>query len=356
MLRTDRKLTSLWVAWSLGLAVLLGTSQALAAAAEAMPVSVSSESSSQHLRDVFNGSPLKGVSDLKAMQQHLQTLTDQIRKCTVGVQVGPAWGSGVIISKDGYVLTAAHVAGRPHNQECKIHLSDGREVKAMTLGLYRTLDAGLMKITAEGEWPHADLADSTKLRYGQWCVAMGHPGGYQDDRGAVLRLGQVLSLDKEAIHTNCTLVGGDSGGPLFDMDGKVIGINSRIAELLTNNMHVPVNAFRDQDAWNRLLKGDAWGYLPGRRPYLGVSGETEKNGGAASQGARITKFLERSPAQRQGLLIGDVVTALDYREIVDFPALVDAVADCQAGESIMLSVRRGSEKLDVRVRLGRKAE
>ncbi len=356
MRRSDRKLAKLWAAWPVAVALLVGIPNSAPAAADAMPVSVVSESSTQRLRDVFNGSPLKGLSDLKAMQAHLQDLSEQIKKCTVGVQVGPAWGSGVIISKDGYILTAAHVAGSPNNRHCKVRLADGREVNATTLGLYRTLDAGLMKITDDGEWSHADLADSAKLRYGQWCVAMGHPGGYQDDRGAVLRLGQVLSLDKEAIHTNCTLVGGDSGGPLFDMDGKVIGINSRIAELLTNNMHVPVNAFRDQDAWNRMLKGDVWGHLPGRKPYLGVSGETEKSASTESLGARITKFGDQSPAQRQGLLLGDVVIALDQRAITDFPALVDAVAECQSGESVILTVRRGDEKLDVRVRLGRKRE
>jgi serine protease Do len=122
-----------------------------------------------------------------------------------------------------------------------------------------------------------EIADSRKLSYGQWCVALGHPGGYQDDRGIVLRLGQVLDMSDQAITTNCTLVGGDSGGPLFDMDGRVIGINSRISEQLTNNMHVPVNAFREGGAWDRLLKGEVWGRLPGQAqlvnpgPWLVIS-------------------------------------------------------------------------------------
>jgi serine protease Do len=243
-------------------------------AADAMPVSAATEASSQRLRDIFGGKPLSGLTDLKAMQEHVRNLTERIKKCTVGVQVGPAWGSGVIVSKDGYVLTAAHVAGRP-NQACKVRLSDGKEVSGMTLGLYRTLDAGLMKITDAGEWPHAEIADSRKPGYGQWCVAMGHPGGYQEDRGAVLRLGQVLSVTDDAITTNCTLVGGDSGGPLFDMEGRVIGINSRIAEQFYNNMHVPVSAFRERNAWDRMLKGEAWGHMPGQDPWLGVSGDTE---------------------------------------------------------------------------------
>src|SRR5262249_11555062 len=155
-----------------------------------------------------------------AMQSHVQLLADRLKKSTVCVQVGRAWGSGVIISKDGYVLTAAHVAGRP-NQDCTFELYDGRKLKGRTLGLYRSLDAGLMKIAEDAEFPWAEVGNSGKLREGQWCIAMGHPGGFQSERGAVLRLGRVLLLQNDAITTNCTLVGGDSGGPLFDMDGRV---------------------------------------------------------------------------------------------------------------------------------------
>jgi serine protease Do len=140
------------------------------------------------------------------------------------------------------------------------------------------------------------------------------------------------------------------------MDGRVIGINSRIAEQLTNNMHVPVNAFRERDAWNRLVKGEAWGHLPGQDPWLGVTGDTEVSAGTDIQGARITKVTDKSPAHRSGLLVGDVVVAFDRREIADFSALRQAVDDSRAGESVVLTVRRGEEKLDVRVRLGRKPD
>src|SRR5262245_9449331 len=124
-------------------------------------VAANTEAISQSLRKVFDGAPISGLSDLRAMQGHMQLIADKLRKCTVGVQVGNAWGSGVIISKDGYVLTAAHVAGQPNKQRnASITLHDGKEVQAKTLGLFRTLDAGLMMITEEGEYPHAPLGDS----------------------------------------------------------------------------------------------------------------------------------------------------------------------------------------------------
>src|SRR6188768_3186032 len=96
--------------------VILGagfaTSADVADSAKTLPtVAANTEAISQSLRKVFDGAPVAGVSDLRAMQGHMQQIADKLRKCTVGVQVGNAWGSGVIISKDGYVLTAAHVAG-----------------------------------------------------------------------------------------------------------------------------------------------------------------------------------------------------------------------------------------------------
>jgi serine protease Do len=316
------------------------------------PVSATAAGSiSQGLRQIFNGGALSGVSDLRAMQDHVQKLAEHLKTCTVGVQVGPAWGSGVIITKDGYVLTAAHVAGQP-NRPCKVTLADGREVQGKTLGCFRTLDAGLMKITDAGQFPFAELGNSSQLREGQWCIAMGHPGGYQEDRGAVLRLGRVLLSDDEAITTNCTLVGGDSGGPLFDMDGRVIGINSRIAERLTTNMHVPVNAYNERGAWDRLVGGEVWGHMPGQDPWLGVGGDSE------AKNARIASVTPKSPAEKYGLHTGDIVLAFDGREITDFESLKRAVADCHPDEYVRLKVRREGhpEPLVIGMRLGKRQD
>jgi serine protease Do len=325
---------------------------------------------SQGLRRILDGNldgtgPL-AVSDLRAMQGHVRSLSEALKKCTVGVRVdqdrgngmmSSAWGSGVIISKDGYVLTAAHVAGQPH-QVCKFTLHDGHEVEGKTLGMFRTLDAGLMKITEGGEYPFAELGDSNKVKTGHWCIALGHPGGFQEDRGLVLRLGQVKNviegtdvLDNQAITTDCTLVGGDSGGPLFDIQGRVIGINSRIGENYSTNMHVPVNAFHDGGAWDRMLKGDAWGHLPGQRPWLGV-GQDEK-----SSEAKISTITPGSPAEKYKLQTGDVVIAFDGRPIVDFAALRKAVDDCHPNEWVRLKVRRSSGAVEeVGLRMGKKPE
>jgi S1-C subfamily serine protease len=207
-----------------------------------------------------------------------------------------------------------------------------------------------MKISDPGPYPYAELGDSSKVTEGNWCMALGHPGGYQSERGIVLRIGQVLHVYKDAITTACALVGGDSGGPLFDMEGRVIGINSRIAERLTTNMHVPVNAFHDSDAWDRLVKGDVWGHMPGQRPWLGVHGDEN------TREAKITAVTPKSPAEKYELKPGDVVIKFDSRDISSFESLTKAVAECHANEWVRLTVRRGEKFMEIGVRLGRKDE
>ncbi len=299
------------------------------------------------LERIFAGEAPKSVGDLKAMQDHLQKLSEKIIPCTVGVRVGPAQGSGVIISKDGYVLTAAHVVGKP-NIDVTFVLPDGSTVKGKTLGMNRTIDAGLMKITEEREWPFVEMGISAELKAGQWCVATGHPGGYEKGRTPVVRFGRVLQNHDTVIMTDCTLVGGDSGGPLFDMQGRVIGINSRIAGPLNANMHVPVNTFRD--TWDRLAKAEAWGSMAGNSPYLGVKGELD------SEDPRISEVYPGTPAEKAGLKQGDLVLKFDGQDITTFKQLSSLVGDKAPGDKVKLQIKRGEETLDIEVVIGKRNE
>src|SRR5438067_853762 len=86
-----------------------------------------------------------------------------------------------------------------------------------------------------------DTKDSKDVKNGDWCVCVGHPGGYKEGRTPVVRVGRVLAHNDNHLQSDCTMVGGDSGGPLFDLDGKVIGINSRIGLTIASNIHVPVD-------------------------------------------------------------------------------------------------------------------
>jgi serine protease Do len=298
----------------------------------------------ESLEKLFGGATPSNLSDLRTMQDHIRQLTDQLVKTTVGVTVGNAQGSGVIISKDGYVLTAAHVASRP-NRDVVFLLSDGRKLKGKTLGLNRSLDSGLMKIDGVDDLPFAEMGKIDGMKLGQWCLATGHPGGYQEDRQAVLRLGRVqwISNDKTIV-TDCTLVGGDSGGPLFDMYGRVIGINSRIASDIKANMHVPVSTF--SETWDRLTKAEAWGHYPGETPYLGVKGAPE------ATNAELTEVKPGSPAEKGDLKVGDVVLKFGKKDISDFKSLIDAVQETQPKEKVKVTVQRGEETKELSVEIG----
>ncbi len=299
------------------------------------------------LAKIFAGSNPTGIADLKLMQEHIRKLTAKLQAATVGVQVGAAQGSGVIINQEGIVLTAAHVSGQPKRQVL-FQLADGRKLFGETLGLDRGVDGGLMKITEGKNFPHLEMGDSSALRVGQWVLATGHPGGYQSDRTPVLRLGRLLHDESSVLTTDCTLVGGDSGGPLFDMEGKVIGINSRIATPLHANMHVPVNTFKDN--WDRMLKAEAWGHFPGQEPYLGVRGEKE------AKNAKIAHIFPSSPAEKAGFKVGDVIESFGDKAITDFPSLSSQVQERQPGDRIKVKVKRGEESVELKLVLGKRGE
>lgn len=282
---------------------------------------------------IFDGEAPRNVPELRAMQKRVQELAEKVIPCTVNVRIDPAQGSGVIISKDGYVLTAAHVNGAP-GRKVKFTFHDGSTAEGETLGIDRRIDSGMMKITSkapEGGWPFLEMGDSASLKPGQWLLATGHPGGYVRGRRPVVRLGRVLLTNDSVIMTDCPLVGGDSGGPLFDMDGKVVGIHSRISTGITENMHVPVNTYSKN--WDDLVAAKSLGSPV--RPYIGVTRDTD------AENTRIADVLAESPAEKAGLKAGDVITRFDGKEVPNFDVLSELVGEKKPGDKVKVEVKRG---------------
>lgn len=341
-------------AWSLSQVASGQVASGQVVAAEETAASASRALVGPSLNAVMAGEAPKGVGDLKALQTRLRTLSARVTACTVNVSVGPRSGSGVIISADGLVLTAAHVIEEP-DRNALVVLPNGRRAVAKTLGVNRTFDAGLVKIlqtnrdTEDGSWPHAEMGDSRKLEKGQWCLATGHPNGFQIDRLPVVRLGRILDLDeKQGITTDCTLVGGDSGGPLFDLDGRVVGIHSRIGGSLSLNIHVPVAAY--VASWERLQSGEAWGHLPGTEPYLGVQGD------AQAADARVTEVFPNTAAAKAGLRKDDVILRFAGQEVSDFASLSAKVAASSPGEKVVVEWRRGDQILRAELVIGKRGQ
>lgn len=282
----------------------------------------------------------ESLADLIEMEKQIRKISKQVIPSTVNLQIGNAQGSGVIVSEKGDILTAAHVIGRS-GRRVRIILADGRRVKGETLGLNRELDVGLVRITEKGDWPHAEMGDMKKVGIGDWCLAMGHPGGFRKDRPPVVRLGRVIFKRDKIVQTDCTLVGGDSGGPLFDMEGKVIGVNSRIGASTAWNFHVPVSAY--QDNWERLVKAESWDSSPS--PILGVSGEDHE------QGCQVTAVGEDLPAEKAGLQVGDVITRFAGKPVEGFDGLAKMVRSHKPGDRVQLEFLRDDETIKKMIEL-----
>lgn len=291
----------------------------------------------------FDKEAPESLEDLRAIQGHVRKVLAKVTASTVGVRLGPSFGSGVIINKEGVVLTAGHVSGTP-GRDVEIILHDGTKLKGKTLGLDKDRDSGLIQITEAGTWTYADMGKATDIKRGQWCLAIGHPGGFRPGRTPVVRLGRLLNSDK-FLQTDCAIVGGDSGGPLFDMEGKVIGIHSRISEPLTVNLHVPIGTYHD--TWDRLVKGEVWGG-PETVAYMGIQIDRE------AKDCRIAEVSPGSPAAKAELKVDDILLTFDGKKVANINQLGTLLRTKRPGNAVVLQVRRGDETLMVRVVLGKR--
>jgi serine protease Do len=316
--------------------------------ARAKQESESSKSSSSRQ----SAAPIKttpvSLEDLTNLQSAIQLAVQKGLPATVGIRLSDRYseastfGSGVIVSEDGYVLTAGHVAAIP-GRNAWLTLADGKRVQAKTLGVYPEMDCGMLKIVKDGKYPYVELGKSGDLKLGDWCVTLGHPGGIQPGRPAVARAGRVLLIRSDAIQTDCTIVGGDSGGPLLDTQGRLVGIHSRISNEWTENYHVPIDRFRE--SWERLAKGEYWGgpALPG--PKIGINGKTD------DQGCRVVSVYPNTPADKAGVKADDIVVGFDGEPITNLGALQVQLWQHKLGDEIVLGLMRNGEKLELKVLL-----
>ena len=212
----------------------------------------------------------KNLAEVKLLEQRVQELVKKVQPATISM----FGGTGVVVGKEGYILSAGHVVIQP-GRRLRIRFADGRRATAITLGVDDRYDTGMAKITSDGDFPYLEIGNSSDLELGEWCVAVGYPVSFSRADEPAVRLGRILSNRSRTIVSDCTIMGGDSGGPLFDLDGKVVGINSRVSGSLSQNLHVPVDIFtRDWDSLIRNEVRDRAGNLkpePSKRGYLGIT-------------------------------------------------------------------------------------
>jgi serine protease Do len=296
---------------------------------------------------------IKDLTDLKELDQKLVAIADKSAAATVSLisTKGMGAGSGVIVDSSGIILSAAHVLSALAG-DVIVLFPDGKRAVAKALGADFTRDAAMLQITDPGEYPFAELADPESPPINSWCVALGHPGGFDPLRTPPLRLGRVLYC-ADFLVTDCTVVAGDSGGPLFDTDGRVIGIHSNIGSGLSENRHVPIKVFRDQ--WDDLLAGKRSGTRfdqrakPPATPAPTPAALGLKLGKESPDGLTIVEVEKDSRAAKAGLLAGDVIVRVAAVKITTTKELAEALAKPSRRGNLTLTYRREGEEKRARI-------
>lgn len=301
------------------------------------------------------GGPVQTLEELRGIERRVEAVYARAMPATVALlsEATGAWGSGVVVGADGLVATAAHVV--MGSEAMRVLFPDGRELAGEVLGSNLSRDVALVRVRPEGPLPFVELGESGRLAVGDWTVALGHSAGFDPARKPPLRFGRVVTKGPgTALTTDCTLIGGDSGGPLFDLDGRLVGIHSSIGGALNNNNHAGVDGLRAD--WQKLLAGESWGTLalnPLANPDTPVLGFEM---GLGRGGVPVEKVFAGSPAAKAGLRVGDVVVALGDKKIEDGKALLVELAHRKPGERVEIGVLRDRRRVNLEVVLARRGD
>ncbi|WP_300059299.1 DegQ family serine endoprotease [uncultured Roseobacter sp.] len=270
-----------------------------------------------------------------------------------------ALGSGFVISEDGYVVTNNHVIDGA--DEILVEFFNGDELKAEVIGTDPNTDIALLKVEADGPLPFVAFADSDLARVGDWVVAMGNPlgQGFSVSAGIVSARNRALSgTYDDYIQTDAAINRGNSGGPLFNMDGEVIGVNTAI--LSPNGGSIGIGFSMASNVVTRVVD-QLKEFGETRRGWLGVRIQdltddlAESMGLETTAGALVTDVPE-GPAREAGMEAGDVIISFAGKNVEDTRGLVREVGNSPVGETVRVTVLREGATQTLRVTLGRREE
>jgi serine protease Do len=271
-------------------------------------------------------------------------------------------GSGFIISADGFILTNDHVV--ENAQRIIVTLQDGREFAARVIGRDQKTDIALIKIGATGRLPVAALGDSDGVRVGAWVIAIGNPFGFDHSvtAGIVSAKGRFIPGNyDDFIQTDASINLGNSGGPLINEYGAVIGVNSAIYTRTGANMGigfaVPVNLVKAELPELRSLGKVVRGWL-GVYIQSVTEAQAQTAGLSLPRGALVTGVIDNSPAQAAGLRHGDIIVQIDEHPISESQQLPLIVGSVPVGRSAMLTVirDRAARKIPITITPSHEAE
>ncbi|TDI62005.1 MAG: Do family serine endopeptidase [Alphaproteobacteria bacterium] len=268
-----------------------------------------------------------------------------------------AGGSGFIIDETGIIITNHHVIDNA--DKVVVTLSDGTELEAEVLGADARTDIAVLKVDPDGLLPAVKLANSDLVRVGEWVIAVGNPFGL----GGTVTAGIVSALGRDIgagyyddfIQTDAPINQGNSGGPLFNMAGEVIGINSVIISRGGGNVGI---GFSIPSNLAQRVVADLREHGRVQRGWLGVGIQSVDEEIAASlgldeaEGVMISNVMEGYPAEEAGVLSGDVILKFDDKDTPDTRTLLRAVSDTPAGQEVDMVVWRDGDTKTLQVTVG----
>ena len=262
-------------------------------------------------------------------------------------------GSGFIISSDGYVITNAHVVDGA--DEVNVKLTDKREFKAKVIGADKRTDVALLKIEAK-DLPKVTIGDPEKLRVGEWVVAIGKPFGLENTMTAGIVSAKGRDLPQENlvpfIQTDAAVNPGNSGGPLFNLKGEVVGINSlifsRTGGYMGLSFAIPIdlamNSVAQLKEKGRVTRGKIGVQI------TEVSKETAESFGLTKpMGALVNSVEKGGPAEKAGIEAGDIIVKVDGREVRTSSELPRIITIVRPGTKVTLTVWRKGAQRDIAV-------
>jgi serine protease Do len=260
-------------------------------------------------------------------------------------------GSGLIIDREGYILTNNHVIEKA--QTIKVKLSDEKEYDATVVGRDPKTDIALIKINAKQPLPAATFGDSDKLSVGDWVVAIGNPFGLEHTvtAGIVSAKGRVIGAGPydDFIQTDASINPGNSGGPLLNLKGEVVGLNTAIVSGGQGiGFAIPINVAKDMLPQLKTKGKVARGWMG--VVIQKVTPEIAKNFGLTeSDGALVADVLEQSPAEKAGIKRGDVIVVYNGKKIKDNDQLPRLVGATEIGKKVKVGLMRESKQIEVEI-------
>jgi serine protease Do len=272
-------------------------------------------------------------------------------------QRSEALGSGFVVSADGFIVTNNHVIEGADDIE--IEFFAGNKLKAKLVGTDLKTDIAVLKVESPQPLPFVAFGDSNKMRVGDWVLAMGNPlgQGFSVSSGIISARGRELSgAYDDFLQTDAAINKGNSGGPLFNMDGQVIGVNTAI--LSPSGGSIGIGFSMSSNVVSHVVD-QLKQFGETRRGWLGVRIQdvtpdvAEAMSLATAAGALITDVPD-GPAKQGGLLAGDVILSFNGRPIKDVKSLTRTVADSPIGEEVPVVINRAGAEQTLQIKLGRR--